>query len=205
MVNKTQTLTGRRQLTASGLNTIGAKVTLNGVTVHLDSQLYCTFCGLGFPLQPYLTSKGKTDSPHTLSPLTFSCSPFPSEVTACPPFCLGSRTMLLGGCSHARQPSLQLPLPHSLPHSTRPAVAAPTVLQPRRLADLMAQAGRHVGHHKPPQHQAARHHPLPARRARDSPPYCNCCCFAQRFITCSCHNLFTRHKSHENKVDEVCV
>lgn len=50
---------GSTQLTANGLNTIGTKVTLNRVMVHLGFQLHRSFCRLSFPLQASLLCKGK--------------------------------------------------------------------------------------------------------------------------------------------------
>lgn len=167
-----QTLTGRTQLTASGLNTIGVKATLSRVTVHLDSQLHCTFCGLGFPLQPYLTSTGKTDSPpHTLSPCllrTFSCFPFCGAVLARPPLCPGAA----GWCCQQSQrggegAALQASPASSAPGPIPSPIARGQLLQLQRFYSRVrwphGTGWETCGIPQPPQ-QAARHHPLPARR-----------------------------------------
>lgn len=208
---------GSTQLTANGLNTIGTKVTLNRVMVHLGFQLHRSFCRLSFPLQASLLCKGKIVilphyppqalslvSAYFLWPPLFQwgyCLHHSAWAAASLPPELAPPRSLQTGCTAVPKRVIPVscsPCAPSLPHSTWGQLL--------QLQRFYRRVHRPHGRswetcqipHAPPPPQAV----TPVSRF---PPCCNYFCSVQRFITCSCHNLFTRHKSHENKVDEVCV
>lgn len=152
---------GSTQLTANGLNTVGTKVTLNRVMVHLGFQLHGTFCRL--PFSPRGKSWSFPTTPHRLSPqflLTFSCHPFSSEVIACTALPGQQHPSSQsrhhpGACRRAALPSRSklsqfraLPVPLPSPIACEASCYSFNGFIDVYI-DLMAEAGRLVRYHKP--------------------------------------------------------
>jgi len=197
---------------------VGTEVTLHRVTVHPGLQLRRTFCWLRFPPRRG-ESRHHCPPPATLALPAFRLlspdGPFLARQLPAP-LCPGSSVppaaelaLAQHGSSRcppeASYPSSALsPRPFLAPQHTRPAVTASTVLQTRTLASWQ-KPGDVWDTASPPQ-TGGETPPTPRTQAATPgssfPPCRNYSCSAQRFITCSCHKLFTRH---ESRVDEACV